>query len=987
MKRITFLLIVVVFSITGCFKTKSPADFVDPFIGTGGHGHTFPGATMPFGMVQLSPDTRIDSWDGCSGYHYSDSTILGFSHTHLSGTGVGDYGDIRFMPTVGELILDPGTENDPESGYRSRFSHENEEASPGYYSVLLEDYNIDVELTATERVGFHKYEFPETDEAHIVIDLVEGVTSDRIEYLEVQFLSDVEIAGIRRTDGWADDQRVYFYAIFSKPFDNYGVLDGRDSIKTREKRYGDQIKAWIDYSTEKDEEVLVRVGISSVSIEGARKNLLEEIPDWNFDKIRKEGTRKWNKQLSKIKVKGDKTRKQIFYTALYHSFIAPNIFMDVDGSYRAHDGKNYKTDKFNMYTVFSLWDTFRATHPLFTIIEQARTVDFIQSMLDMYEHGGLLPVWELAGNETNCMIGYHSIPVITDAYIKGIDDYSLRKVYDAMRKSATQDHFGLDAYRKYGYIPADKDGSSVSKTLEYAYDDWCIARMARELNREKEYTKYLRRAQYYKNIFDAETGFMRGKRNSMFTEPFDPTEVNFMLTEANTWQYNFFVPQDISGLMNLLGGKEAFAVKLDDMFSATTDLSGRHQSDITGLIGQYAHGNEPSHHMAYLYNYAEQPWKTQKVVHDIMTTQYSDKTDGLCGNEDCGQMSAWYVLSAMGFYAVTPGDTIYAIGTPEFRKAEIRLENGNTFKIKAENLSNEHFYIKSAKLNGKPYNKSFISHQDIMKGGEIVFEMSAEPDKQWGTGEGNYPVSEIKEHLITPVPYIEAESHAFNDNMTIALRNIYPDAMIYYTLDGEDPEVNPDDYVLYKEPITINKTSTIKAYAIIDGLTRSKITEGVFVKIPGNREIYLNSEYSTQYTGGGKIALIDGLHGGLDFTTAGWQGYYGIDLDAVIDLGKTQRVNKITVEFLQNQRSWIFMPEKVDYYISKNGKDYRHVGTVENTIAPTYQGAIIDQFSMDKINRRARYVKVVAKNMGLCPDWHPGAGTRSWIFVDEITVE
>ncbi len=984
MKRISLFLITSIFILAGCSSHKSPVNYVDPFIGTGGHGHTFPGATMPFGMVQLSPDTRIDSWDGCSGYHYSDSTILGFSHTHLSGTGVGDYGDVRFMPTVGKLQLNPGTEKNPGSGYRSRFSHKQEQAYPGYYSVFLEDYHIEVELTVTERAGFHKYRFPETDSAHIVIDLFEGVTSDKIEFLEIEFLSNTEVAGIRRTKGWASDQQVYFYAVFSKPFDDYGIQDGGNLLKSREKIYGDNIKAYVDYKTKSFEDIMIKVGISAVNIEGARNNLLEEIPDWNFNEIRNDAKKTWNKQLSKVSVDGENEKKHIFYTAMYHSFIAPNIFMDVDGTYRAHDGKTYKTDKFTMYTVFSLWDTFRAAHPLFTLIEQNRTNDFIRSMIDIYDKGGLLPVWELAGNETNCMIGYHSIPVITDAYMKGINAFNTRTAYDAMRKSATQSHFGLGAYRKYGYIPADKEGSSVSKTLEYAYDDWCIAQMARELGREKEYSEYLKRAQYYKNIFDARTGFMRGKRNAMFTEPFDPTEVNFMLTEANTWQYNFFVPHDISGLMALLGGKEGFTAKLDEMFTTDVSLSGRHQSDITGLIGQYAHGNEPSHHMAYLYDYAGQPWKTQEVVHNIMVNLYTDKPDGLCGNEDCGQMSAWYVLSALGIYAVTPGDTIYAIGTPEFNKAEIKLENGNVFTVAARNLTGDNYYIKSAKLNGEEYNRCFISHWDIMKGGVLEFEMTDTPNELWGIGEGNYPVSSIDEYLITPVPYTIAESHAFNDEITIEIKNIYPEAKIYYTLDGSNPDENG---LLYNSPITFQNTTIVKAFALVNGLLRSKIIEGEFVKIPSNREVYLNTDYSTQYTGGGKIALIDGLHGGIDFTTAGWQGYHGVDLDATIDLGDIQKIKSVSAEFLQSQRSWIFMPEKIDYYISKDGKNYTHAGTVENTISHTYEGAIIDQFTLKKINKRARYVKVIAKNRGVCPDWHPGAGSKAWIFVDEITVK
>lgn len=983
MRRFAAVLFVLVVILTGCSMKKNKLDYVDPFIGTGGHGHTFPGATTPFGMVQLSPDTRIDSWDGCSGYHYSDSTILGFSHTHLSGTGVGDYGDIRFMPTSGKLLLEPGTEKDPGSGYRSGFSHETEKASPGYYSVELDDYDIDVELTATTRAGFHKYDFNKDDTANVIIDVFEGVTSDKIEFLELEFLNDQIVQGVRKTKGWAEDQRVFFYAIFSKPFDDYGVKKNNNILRTRQKVYGDRLKAFVRYF-DNPGEVLVKVGISMVSVEGAKKNLLEEIPDFDFRKVKKQAEKSWKGKLDKIDVKGTEEKMTIFYTALYHAYIAPNNFTDVDGNYRGHDGEIYKSEKFNVYTVFSLWDTFRAEHPLMTILEPEITNDFVSSMYDMYEKGGLLPVWELAGNETNCMIGYHSIPVITDAYMKGLRDYDVRRLYDAMRTSAEQDHFGLKWYKKYGYIPADKEGSSVSQTLEYAYDDWCIAQMAKDMGRDSEYERYIQRAQHYKNIFDKETGFMRGRRNGMFMSPFDPAEVNFTLTEANTWQYNFFVPQDVSGLIDLLGGEKAFTDKLDAMFNASEELSGRHQSDITGLIGQYAHGNEPSHHMAYLYDYARQPWKTQEIIHRICLEQYTDKPDGLCGNEDCGQMSAWYVMSAMGIYQVAPGDPVYAIGTPEFDEVTIHLDNGNTFTISANNLGTDNFYIQSAWLNGENYNKCFIIHDDIVAGGILNFEMGAEPNKAWGVEKGEYPVSEIEDYLITPAPYIDAESHAFSGKMQIALEDFYDDAVIYFTMDGTEPD---ESSKVYSGPVIIDKTTEFKAFARKDGLLPSKIIEATFYEIPLGRSVYIVNKYSTQYTGGGDVALIDGVHGDTDFRSFGWQGYHGVDFDVVVDLGRKQRIKRVGAEFLQEQRSWIFMPEKIDVYLSSDGKDYYHVGTKMNSISQTYTGRIINVLDVKNINKRARYVKLVAKNTGPCPDWHIGAGDKTWIFVDEVFVD
>ena len=985
MKYLSPFLLVIVILFTACSVDKKNINYVDPFIGTGGHGHTYPGATLPFGMVQLSPDTRINSWDGCSGYHYSDKTILGFSHTHLSGTGVGDYGDIRFMPTVGKLQLNPGTADYPDSGYSSRFSHKTEKASPGYYAVTLEDYDIDVELTVSERVGFQKYIFPETDNAHIIIDLTESITSDKILYLELEFLSNTEITGVRRTDGWADDQCIYFYAVFSKPFDSFGVVKNGKISKVYQKVYGEDIKAFVNYKTSENEEILVKVGISAVSIEGAKNNFKKEIQGWDFKETKNKARKIWEKALNKIKVEGGTIeQKTIFYTALYHSLLAPNLFSDIDGKYRGHDGKTYKAKDFDMYTVFSLWDTFRAEHPLFTIIENKRTTDFIKSMLDIYKRSGLLPVWELAGNETGCMIGYHSVPVIVDAYMKGIRDYDIKLIFNAMKNSAEQNHLGLEFYKKSGYIPADKEGESVSKTLEYAYDDWCIAQMAKKLGKDKDYRKYIIRAQYYKNLFDDLTGFFRGKRNETFVTPFNPAEVNFMLTEANTWQYNFFVPQDIHGMIDLLGGNEQFAKKLDEMFYTETKLSGRHQSDITGLIGQYAHGNEPSHHIAYLYDYAGQPWKTQKLVRKIMDDLYSDKPDGLCGNEDCGQMSAWYVLSAMGFYPVTPGYNIYAIGSPVFEKVTINLENGNKFIIKANNVSDDNFYIQSASLNGKPFNKSYIKHSNIMKGGELVFEMGPEPNKNWGTGKENVPVSEIKDFLITPVPYFIADSKTFTKTTEVKLNCILKDAKIYYTLDGSKPDINSKEYT---KPLKLNKTTTIKTFAVVNGLLPSKKVTAEFIKIPGGRSIKINNPYSPHYTGGGDIALIDFIRGSNNFRTGDWQGYEGIDLDVIIDLGKIQKINQISTGFLLNQNSWIFMPTQVDYKISTDGKYFKAVGSVFNDIPENYNRAIIKDFTLKNINKKTRYIRVLAKNIVVCPDWHKGAGEKAWIFADEIVVE
>jgi predicted alpha-1,2-mannosidase len=971
----------------GCDNFYNNHDFlddVDPFIGTDGHGHTFPGAAFPFGMVQLSPDTRKDNWDACSGYHYTDSAILGFSHTHLSGTGIGDYGDIRFMPATGDLKIRPGKANQPGSGYQSSFSHKNEQASPGYYRVFLEDYSIDAEFTVSPRCGFHQYTFPASDKAYILIDLFESVVTEQIIESSIRFHNNREISGVRRTSGWANDQVVYFYAVFSRPFDSFGIASNGIISEADSNASGNDIQAFIRYKTVKDEIVGVRVGISSVSEEGAKQNLLNEINSLNFDQTRKKAEEAWLNKLSKIEVKGGSSddRKK-FYTALYHCYIAPNLFSDYDGSYRGHDREIHKAAGHDQYTVFSLWDTYRALHPLMTIIEPGVTNDFIKSFLDISEKGGLLPVWELSGNETNCMIGYHSIPVIFDAYIKGIQGYDVNKAYEEMVKSAEADQFGLKYYREYGYIPAEMEGEAISKTLEYAYDDWCIAMMAKNLGKEEDYKYFIQRAQSYKNLFDPETGFLRGKRNGMFTKPFDPAEVNFMLTEANTWQYTFYTPQDISGLIGLMGGDSLYEKKLDEMFTTQVGLSGREQADITGLIGQYAHGNEPSHHMAYLYNYVGRPYKTQKLVREIMENLYGSDPGGLCGNEDCGQMSAWFVMSAMGLYPVTPGSGNYAIGSPLFNEIKIEQENGREFIIRAKNNNSANIYIQSAKRNQESYNRSYINHQDILDGGTLTFEMGSLPGNGWARDKQNWPVSSISEHLITPVPYFEAQSVSFQENLTVKIKHLDPEADIYYSY--MDNEANTASQ--YAEPIIINTNTRLSAYARseITGLSRESVAS--FFRVHHGWTVTIKNAYSNQYTGGGDMALIDGQRGGPNFRTGSWQGYHGVDVEAIIDMGKNSSIRKISANFLQDQRSWIFMPEKVEFAVSDKNYDFRIVAIIENTTPDSLSEAVIEAFTKEGLKASGRFIRMKAYNRGICPEWHVGSGDKAWIFIDEIIIE
>lgn len=746
--RIDLLTLSVLLLLVSCTGTEDLSSHVNVFIGTGGHGHTFPGATVPFGMVQLSPDTRMEGWDACSGYHDSDRTIIGFSHTHLSGTGIGDYGDILFMPVSGRISLVRGDENVPGSGYRSAFSKDSEEGSPGYYSVKLDDYGINAELTATARAGFHRYTYPESEESGIIIDLDHTLQFHKNMVLKIKVLSDTEIEGLKVTQGWARYHPVYFYARFSKPFKcKIAVNDTiQDNIQEAE---GQNIKAVLSFTTSDNEQILAKVGISSVDSEGARNNLETEIPDWDFEKVMNDARDTWNKELSKIKVEGgSEDQKTIFYTAVYHSFISPNVFSDADGRYFGMDHKTHQSDGSVNYTVFSLWDTFRAAHPLLTLVNPSRDAEMIRALLRKYDEGGLLPMWDLASNYTGTMIGSHAIPVIVDAYKKGIRDFDVEKAYRAMIKSADFDTANINTdsegvlmslmpmakfYNKtIGFVPSDKDNQSVAKALELAYNDWCVAKMAEDLGRQEDFNLYSERASRYKKYFDPKTRFMRGIMSTgEWRTPFDPRFSDHSYAdyvEGNAWQWTWFVPHDVPGLIDLMGGREKFTEKLDSLFSTDSEIVGENRSaDISGLIGQYAHGNEPSHHITHFYNYAGEPWKTQKLVDQILNTLYFNNPDGLSGNEDCGQMSAWYVLNAIGFYQVAPGDTSWSLGRPLFGRVTVNLENGKTFTVETKNNSPENIYIQSAVMNGTELKSPFFDHEDIVNGGHLVITMGPEP--------------------------------------------------------------------------------------------------------------------------------------------------------------------------------------------------------------------------------------------------------------------
>ena len=748
MKKIQLLAISLIFftsckteeSVKSVSQNELKSTYVDPFIGTGGHGHVYPGATVPFGMIQLSPDNGLSGWDWCSGYHYSDSLIAGFSHLHLSGTGIGDLADILFMPVNKKIDLTVQVEEREDIPYLSEFSHENEEATPGYYRVFLEDHNVNVELTASKRAGFHKYTFKKGEEQSVIIDLGFSINWDK----PVETLINVEdeniISGYRHSTGWANNQKVFFVAEFSKPVKDFALFANRKKEEGNEVS-GSHTSAQLFFEPQNSEELEIKVSVSSVSIENAKENLKQD-EKRDFSEVKEEAVALWNAALNDIVVETSvDSLKTIFYTALYHTQLAPVTFSDINGEFRLENDSIATANDFVAYSTLSLWDTFRAEHPLLTLIEPNRVSHIIRSMLEYYQVNKSLPVWTLYGNETNTMTGYHSIPVIAEAYFKGIRDFDVEKAYEAMKTTMMQDARGLDQYKKHGYIPFNAIDESVTITLEYAYDDWCVAQMAKALGKEKDYQYFLKRSRAYEKVFDPETGFMRGKSSdgAAWNEPFDPKHSNHRentdYTEGNAWQHSWFVPHATEDFIALHGGPEAFTDRLEQLFTESSEITGDFTSaDITGLIGQYAHGNEPSHHIAYLFNRAGKPWRTQYWVREILKTQYNTTPNGLSGNEDAGQMSAWYVLSSMGLYPLNPALAEYEIGSPIFEKSTINLPNGNTFSIVAENNSEENIYIQSATLNGEEYNQTSIAHRQILDGGELHLVMGPEPNKSWATG-------------------------------------------------------------------------------------------------------------------------------------------------------------------------------------------------------------------------------------------------------------
>ena len=760
MKQNTFIYAAIAFFVcSSCTSGKySPVDYVDPFIGTGFHGHTYPGATVPFGAVQLSPDTRAGNWDACAGYHYDDTTLKGFSHTHLSGTGCIDLGDILFRPTTLKPDLTAESICRP-----ANFSHKDERASAGYYSVILKDEGIKAELTATTHTGMHRYTFPSGKPVTIIVDLAHLLDNEYIYEAELERTTSNEIVGMRRTRGWTDNQYVYFAAQFSEPFQTVEFVQDKKIVSAETKQVGTDLQAILTFADKDGEPIIAKVGLSLVSVDNARKNLAEEVKDFNFDAVCAAARNDWEQALSSITVEGGGTDDlKNFYTAIYHAMVVPNVVSDVNGEYRRHNMQIGQLPKGKMqYSTFSLWDTFRAWNPLMTLIDTALVNNMVNSYLDIYDASGELPIWPLSAAETGTMIGYHSVSVIADAYLKGIRGFDAEKALDAMKVSSEKNKKGADYYIKYGFIPSNIKKESISCLLEFAYDDWCIARMAQEMGKEDVYRKYIERSQNYINVFDGSTKFFRGKRmDGNWETSFNPFEVGRSYTEATAWQYRFSVPYDVNGMVQLFGGKEKFITALDSIFIADPNVHGD-LADITGLIGQYAHGNEPSHHIAYLYDYVGQPWKTQEMTRHLLDEMYQPTPGGISGNEDCGQMSAWYILSGLGIYSVCPGSNEFALTTPLFEKAVLKLANGKRLTLLA-NDPKKNIYIHKVELNGKQIDTNFITYAQLMEGGELRFTLSDKPDKSRGISEEASPYSYTKEKVVS-IPYVDRDLNLFMD--------------------------------------------------------------------------------------------------------------------------------------------------------------------------------------------------------------------------------
>jgi len=953
--------------------------YVNPFIGTGGTGHTFPGATTPFAMVQLSPDTRIDgSWEGCSGYHYNDSIIYGFSHTHLSGTGCSDYGDIAFMPYFSKTESFDYVKNNL---LQAKFSHKNEKASAGYYSVILDDVPIKVELTATTRTGFQRYTFNEDGYGYIVLNLKhrDELLEGKIDWITMDTITSFH--GIRRSKTWAKNQELYFGCHLEKRPNNIFEIKEGDNLT----------KLIVQYKVKKGEVIQIKTGLSSVDGNAALNNMYNEIPSWNFNKVKQQAQESWEKELKKIEVQDakqpSKTNKLIdqlttFYTAMYHCMIHPSIMNDVDGRYKGRDGKIHTAEGFNYYTVFSLWDTHRALLPLLNIIDKKRSHDFVITFLKQYEQSGRLPMWELWNNETDCMIGFHSVSVILDAYRKQvITKDELKQLWTAVKAEAMSNRFGLDKFREKGYLSVEDESESVSKTAEYSYDMWCVGEIAKELDYRNDEIFFLKYKNAWQELYNTEIGFIQPRKNGNWLQNFNPYEVNNNYTEANAWQYSFYHPQ-----YSLQNDK-----MLDSLFIVKHQTEGRTQADITGLIGQYAHGNEPSHNYIYLLN-NENRIKYLQFVYDNF---YSNKPDGLIGNEDCGQMSAWYVMSALGFYQTCPGFQSYKIGLPVFQKTKV-IGFGNSILSMEKSVLNQPQKNKYLLYNKKAFRYDTMNLLNDELPLKVLFNNSPtiyinnKNGRKIKTPEIQTDDSYIQSPLIIP-----STVKPFYDSCSIEIKHSnFKANSVYYA-------INNSNFEKYISPFFIYNSATIKAFCV-EGNLKSNITTAHFYKRPHNYSIQLNCKYNKQYTADGDDGIIDGQYGDMDWKKGGWQGYQSQDFEAIIDMKEKKEFAEISANFLQDTRSWILFPTKVEFYTSDDNINFKLVQTDSNYIPANDYNVQTQKFvsfyedrslkiepptTKRERMRSARYIKVKAYNYGKLPEWHAGKGDDAFIFIDEIEIK
>lgn len=999
------VIIFAFFTLTACEGTKNNIlDYVDPMIGTDGIGHTFPGATTPFGMIQLSPSDDTPEWNWCSGYHYSDDVLKGFAHNHFSGTGLTGMGDILIMPTFGEIKTNPGTKENPDSGYRSRFSHDNEKASPGYYSVLLDDYDINVELTATPRVGLHRYIFNKTGKQNIILDVTHGVRGNTLN-ADVEIISDTEIIGHKYThDASCGKRDVYFYAKFSKPFNKAGVTIDDEIILSEKKAESKTAKAFISYDGESADTVCIAVALSYVDYEGAKLNYKTEVKGKTFDQLHTDARKMWNEKVSKIVIEGaTEEEKTIFYTGMYHSFIAPNIISDVNGNYIV-EGKKYNSPNLTQYSNFSTWDTYRATHPLWTIIDQKANKEFIdvlQSRFTKTKTG--LALWEALGFDNYCMIGYPGISVMVEAALKQPNDYDLEKIYKYVRETAFRDggsspNYGSDNgvryYINYGYVPGEV-GCSVSKTTEYNYYDFSIAQLAKTLDKKNDEELFRKRSIGYRNHFNEEKKYLWPRLSSgewveMDTTGWDDLVHNYI--SGNIWAYSAYTPHDMLGAIELFGGKEKYYKWLDAMISTPLNMKGEQHVDIAGFIGKYSHGDEPGHQIPYLYNFAAKPWKTQELVRRVMTEMHSHNPDGLVNNEDCGQMSSWYIFSALGFYPVAPSDLNYYFGSPLFPKSTINLENGKTFTVITNNNSSKNKYIRSVSLNGKDIDRIYIKHKEIMDGGELIFEMGPKPNKKWATSKNALPTyyKEMLKLETKPLacytPKITDSNYRFASKKLVELKCNTQDARIYYTLNGNTPNQNS---VKYDNPFYINESIELKAISYKEGLKPSKILskkfyESVFTNLDkGYPKISFENE-PKKYGAVDGSQLIDMIFASETFSDRKWTGINEKDLIINIDLGQKIGVTSLELSSLTSTQKWRFPPKSISVLVKEDGEFKKVAKRTYNEISVHTK-----KINYHKIKfplKKSQYVKIVIENHGKLPDWHEGAGKLPWIFVDEINI-